>query len=116
MEPTAAKKDIFQQLQKDIISMQGHRAKSGNGRFNSGLGIIEQSFPNGTFPTGAIHEFLSAAPEDATATNGFVASLLGRLMQNNGSCLWIGTKRTVFAPALKHFGIEPDRIIFVDLK
>jgi protein ImuA len=44
-----------------------------------------------------------------------MAALLGSLMQSRGACLWISTKRTIFPPALKAFGIAPERIIFVDL-
>ena len=35
-------------------------------------------------------------------------------MQNHGACIWISSSRTIFPPALKVFGIEPDRIIFAD--
>jgi protein ImuA len=116
METTAQKKDIIQQLQKDILSMQGHKAMSDNGRFESGLGPIESSFPNHVFPIGAIHEFLSDFPEDAAASNAFISAMLGRLARDNGTCLWIGSKRTIFPPALMLFGLEPDRIVFVDVK
>src|SRR5690606_13935094 len=73
------------------------------------------AFPNGIFPTGAIHEFISPGSEEAAATNGFISGIIGRLMQQKGTCLWISTKRTLFPPALKLFGIEPDRVIFIDL-
>ncbi|MEJ7693343.1 Error-prone repair protein ImuA, partial [Daejeonella sp.] len=38
------------------------------------------------------------------------------LMQHGGACLWISMRRTLFPPSLKVFGVEPDRLIFVDLK
>ena len=37
-----------------------------------GLGPIKDAFPNASFPVGAVHEFLCAAPEDAAATAGFI--------------------------------------------
>jgi protein ImuA len=37
------------------------------------------------------------------------------LMQDGGACLWVGLSQTLFAPALKSFGIEPDRVIFFNL-
>jgi protein ImuA len=37
-------------------------------------------------------------------------------MVDGGACLWISASRTLFPPALKLFGVEPDRIIFIDLK
>src|SRR5205085_2314452 len=41
---------------------------------------------------------------------------LSALMGNNGSTLWISSSRTLFPPALKTFGIDPDRFIFIDLQ
>ena len=37
-------------------------------------------------------------------------------MGSGGACVWISSGRKVFPPALKAFGIEPDRVIFLDLK
>lgn len=115
MKSPSASNDIVQQLQREILSLQGLKRTSDSQRLNTGLGVIEKAFPEGIFPVGAVHEFISHIEEDAAATNGFVAGLLGTLMRKGGACLWISTKRTLFPPALKVFGIEPDRIIFVDL-
>ena len=115
MECAATKSEIVEKLQKQILSMQGFKEPSTQ-QVNTGLGPLEMAFPNRVFPTGAIHEFLSPVAEDAAATSGFMAGLLGRLMGRGGPCLWIGTRRTLFPPALKIFGIDPDRIIFIDLK
>jgi protein ImuA len=41
---------------------------------------------------------------------------LGKLMQNDGISVWISASRKIFPPALKAFGVEPDRVIFVDLQ
>lgn len=109
------KNDIILQLQKEILSMQGGRAVSENEDITTGLGIMERSFAGKKFPTGVIHEFISHAKEDATATNGFVAGILGCLMQGEGTCLWVSTQRTLFPPALKFFGVDPDRVIFIDV-
>lgn len=107
--------EIVAELQTDILRLQGFKSSRSNGR-DMGLGAISNAFPNGTFPIGAIHEFLSANREDAAATCGFIAGLLSPLMSSNGASLWISTARTIFPPALKSFGIEPDRVIFVDLQ
>ena len=73
------------------------------------------AFPDKVFPVGVVHELLSATAEDAAATNGFIAGITGSLMGKKGACLWVSTKRTIFPPALKVFGIDPERIIFVDV-
>ncbi len=115
MQPKSAKNDIIQQLQKEILSLQGGKISTSKQRFHTGLGPIEWAFPNKTFPIAAVHEFISPTIEAAAATNGFITGLLSQLMQKKGgNCLWIGTKRTIFPPALMAFGINPDRIIFID--
>lgn len=110
------KKDIIDRLQKKIFLWQGFKAPSLENNEVFGLGPVEHAFPNATFPTGAIHEFINASPEHAAASGGFIAGLLKTLMQNKGICLWVSHSRTLFPPALKLFGVEPDQVIFVDLQ
>ena len=111
-----SKADIIAQLQRDILSLQGFRSTAKSTAADLGLGPIKHAFPNATFPTDAIHEFLSGAAEHSAATAGFISGLLGRLMQNTGACVWISTARSLFPPALKVFGIEPDQVIFVTME
>ena len=112
----AAKKDIIAQLQKDILLLQSFRQPSANPAINLGLESIQRSFPNAVFPLAAIHEFLSRSTDDAAATSGFVAGILTSLMQNGGASLWVSSSRTLFPPALRSFGIDPEKIVFLDLK
>lgn len=109
------KADIIAALQKEIHSLQGYKAGSDHAAVNVGLGPVLRSFPDAIFPTGVIHEFLTDAPEQTAASGGFIAGLLAAMMQRGGACIWIGTTRRLFPPALKAFGVEPDRFIFVDL-
>jgi protein ImuA len=111
----SSKADILKNLQTDILRLEGFKSSS-NAALDMGLGSIKDAFPNGSFPLGAVHEFLSTQKEDAASTNGFIAGLLSSLMGNNGATLWISSSRTLFPPALKSFGIEPDRFIFLDLQ
>lgn len=115
MDQDAAKPDIIQRLQKEVFSLQGFKAPCGNHRLQTGLGVIEKAFPYEQFPSGAVHELLSFAPEHAAATNGFLAALAGKFLKPGGYCFWIGTRRTIFPPALKLFGIDPERIVFIDV-
>lgn len=105
----------IRQLQEELLPLQGFRPPTAGTRVDMGLGPVAAAFPRGEFPTGAVHELLSGSPEDGAATNGFVAALLAPLMRDGGVCLWIGTRRTVFPPALKRFGLDPDKIVFLDL-
>lgn len=109
------KQQTINQLRRDILSMQGHTPPATNNGHTFGLGPIETAFPNGIFPVGAIHEFICEKPEHAAASGGFISGILGKLMTGGGACLWISRLRTVFPPALKVFGVKPDRIIFVSL-
>ena len=109
----AAKQDIIQQLQKDVLSMQRLKKISGQS-LNTGLWEVEKAFPDQTFPLGAVHEFISHTKETAAATNGFMAGLISQLVKK-GTTVWVSNKRTIFPPALHVFGIEPERVIFIDL-
>lgn len=110
------KKDIINKLQKDILLMQGFKPQSLSAVDKTGLGFVQTAFPNGVFPKGAIHEFINAEPEHAAASGGFIAGLLKSLMIHRGACLWISCSRTIFPPALKAFEVDPELVIFVDLK
>jgi protein ImuA len=107
--------EVMAELQTDILRLQGFKSPN-NVVADVGLGPIKDAFPNASFPLGAVHEFLSARAEDAAATTGFIAGLLASLMGSNGTCLWISSSRTLFPPALKNFGIAPDRFIFIDVQ
>jgi protein ImuA len=109
-----SKKEIIAQLKKDILPLQGLKLCSSNSP-DLKLGFMEKAFPNDTFPTGAVHEFLSEGAEYNAATAGFVSGLVSGLMQKGGVAIWISQARTIFPPALKNFNIEPDRVIFIDL-
>ena len=112
----SSKADIIAQLQRDILPFQGFKPVAGNIGFDGGLGFIKHAFPNASFPLGAMHEFLCRSTEDVSATEGFVAGIVAAVMQKGGVSIWISSTRTIFPPALKVFGIEPDNIIFIYLK
>ena len=115
MNPNPAQKEIISALQQKILSMQGFRTMTENEQAATKLGPIEKAFKNGVFPVGAVHEFISMDAGHAVATNGFISGILSQLMGKDGTCLWIGTNRSLFPAALSAFGVAPDRIIFVDL-
>lgn len=104
---------IIEQLQKQILMLQGNSPRA-NEQQGIGLGAIESAFPDKVFPRAAVHELISVSQEEASCTNAFISVVLGKLMQQTGCCLWISTRRRIFPPALKAFGIEPERILFVD--
>ena len=110
-----AKKDIINKLQQQILQWQGFALPSAINAKGMGLGPLEKVFPNGIFPTGAIHEMVCPTPEHAAATGGLIGGLLQSLMQQGGACLWVSVSRKLFPPALAAFGVIPHQVIFIDL-
>lgn len=111
-----ARAHIIHQLQQDILSLQGFKSVAGRMGPQLKWQPINACFPNKTFPAGAIHEFLASGPEDMASGMGFLAALLGTFMNNGQAVLWVSSSRSVFPPALKVFGIAPERILFACIK
>lgn len=106
---------IANTLQADILRMQGFKPGN-NVRDTSGLGFMNAAFPNGVFPTGCIHEFITTSKENASASTGFIAGLLSGLMNNTGASVWISSARMIYPPALKLFGLDPGHFIFMNVR
>jgi len=106
---------IIKDLRSAILRLEGFKHLS-NPSLDIKLGPIVNSFPNSCFPLGVIHEFLSPQIGSLAATSGFVAGLQSAIVGKTGVTLWICSHFRVFPPALKSFGLQPDHIIFLDLK
>ena len=111
-----SKADIIAQLQKDILPLQGFKRSMNSAQPDINLGPLKNAFPNAEFPLGAVHEFFYTGTANAAATGGFVGSILASLMRSGGVAIWISADRTIFPPALRSFGIAPEKIIFIDLQ
>lgn len=114
MQTAVEKKELVRQLQAKINAMQG-LGKAADGLQESLLSPFASAFPGHVFPRSALHEFISYELADAACTSGFITALMGKFMKEGGLCLWVGNGKKVFPPGLKHFGIEPDRIVFIDI-
>lgn len=113
---TAAQQEIIQKLRQDILPLQGLSMAAGSSCVDVGLGMMRSAFPGGQFPLGAVHEFLSSETEQAAATSGFLAGVIGALMQKEGVCIWISARRRIFPAALTRFGVAPDHVVFIDVR
>lgn len=113
VKSTAEKLEIARQLQAKINAMQG-LGKPSSEPVNAGLAPFSAAFPGNIFPTGAIHEFISYELANAASTSGFITAVTSKLIKNGGICLWVTSGRKIFPGGLKHFGLEPDRIIFIN--
>lgn len=105
---------VIERLRSDILRLEGF-ASAREVLSAVDLGPLNGAFPNHTFPTAAVHEFISATAEEATAASGFLSGLLSLLMGNTGTVLWITGRTHVFPPALATFGLQPHRFLFLHL-
>ncbi len=116
MKLTSNKIERLRQLRQEVMALEGslpREAQRGNTALE--LGPMQAAFPRHVFPLAANHEFVSTTASEAAATQGFITSLLGMLLRKGGFCLWIGNRRRVFPPGMRLFGLDPDRVVFVDL-
>ncbi len=107
--------EIRSVLQSDILRLQGFRMNQSVGR-HINLGSLLSAFPHNIFPTSAVHEFMAETSEDLAATSGFVGGILSALMNENGITAWISPRISIFPPALKQFGVSPERVIFIEVR
>lgn len=111
----AEKADIIARLQQEILTLSGYKPAWNKAALDLGTGPLRYAFPGHVFPQGVLHELLASGAEDVAATYGFVSGILSSLMSDSGTVLWISSSRILFPPGLNYFGINPDRIIFIDL-
>lgn len=110
------KSDIIQQLQNEVLAMQGFKRKLSGESSSMGLEELMASFPDNQFPTGVVHEFACVSKEESATTNGFIAGLVSSLVKDSGTCLWISTDSCLFAPALNAFHVNPLQVIFINCR
>jgi len=110
------RENIIAQLRQDILRMQGQRPATDRLAGKLPLGSVLDAFPHSVFPTGAIHEYISATPAAMAATTGFITGILSGLMRNSGPCIWISPDPVLFPPGFSAFDVKPDRILFVQAR
>jgi protein ImuA len=110
------KQDIIDQLQRELLLLQRHKTSLHTLKEDRSLAFISAAFQESTFPLGTVHEFICSGKESTAATGGFVSALLSTLMRSTAITVWISSSSKVFPPAFKSFGLDPDRIIFIQLQ
>jgi protein ImuA len=111
-----AKADIFARLQKEILLLEGFKPTSDNVTNWAGLEQIQSAFSNSTFPTGAVHEFYCEDVSCLSASVGFITGILSTLFKVKGVIIWISPSKIIFPPAIKQFGLDPQKVIFIHLR
>src|SRR5690606_10248211 len=107
-------REIVNRLKQDILRLQGV-VPPDSPATRIGLGPVEKAFPHGAFPSFGVHEFICRDREESAATSGLMGGLLGKLMAGGGVCFWISTSRMLFPPSLVTFGVQPDRVVFMEV-
>ena len=110
------KQDIIDQLQRELLLLQRHKTPLHALKESPSLAFMSSAFSGSTFPLGAVHEFICTGKENLSATGGFVTALISTLMKTTDVTVWISSNRLLFPPAFKSFGLDPDRIIFIQLQ
>jgi len=106
--------NVIADLKRQIMSLEGFKSAPNTVANVLGLDAMAEALPGGQFPLGAVHEFLIGCSEDKASSIGFISGILTNLIRHVGYAIWITPSRTVFPPALKLFGIEAEKIIFVE--
>jgi protein ImuA len=106
--------NIIAELKRQIMSLEGFKPVPNTVANVLGLDAMAEALPGGQFPLGAVHEFIIGSREDKTSSIGFISGILTHLIRQVGYAIWITPSRTIFPPALKLFGIEAEKIIFVE--
>ncbi|WP_284947393.1 ImuA family protein [Acidisoma cladoniae] len=77
------------------------------------IDAIDRHLPGGGLRLGGLHDVADAGPglEHGTAAVLMVAGILARLP---GPVLWVTEQRDLFAPALAHVGLDPNRVLHVE--
>lgn len=108
-----SKAELLRTLRGKIKHLEGFKMDPCGASLQFGVPEIDQSFPDGSMPLGAAHEFISDSPENTAATSSFIAAMLSRLNQSSGTVLWISKSKTLYAPGLLPFGLDPNRVVFI---
>ena len=82
-------------------------------------GRLNAPLPHGGLHLGALHEFRSDGPEAelAPAVTAFAATVAARILRiREGHALWASSRADCYAPGLTRFGLDAQRIVWVDCR
>ena len=80
---------------------------------------LNAPLPHGALQLGALHEFRSDGLEAelAPAVTAFAATVVARILRiREGYALWASSRADCYAPGLTRFGLDAQRIVWVDCR
>lgn len=102
-------------LRTQIRKLEGFKSEAGQ-TLPLGVAEIDAALPGGGLALGRAHELDIPDPETAAAAAGFLAVILARLAEERGAIVWIAKGRTLYAPGLLPYGLQPENIIFAQAR
>lgn len=85
-----------------------------------GLAAIDRHLPGDGLVLGALHEFAGDGQdlEEGTLPAAAIARLIGQRHSRgeNGSVIWVGRQRDLYARALPAEGLDPNRLLHLSIK
>jgi protein ImuA len=106
-----ANPDTIQALRKEILRLGGIKSPKKDLYQKDALLCMKDHFPNSTFPTAAVHEFMCSDRETVAASIGFIAALNYTLFSEEAVIAWIARDTRIFPPALTAFNLKPHHLI-----
>ena len=82
-------------------------------------GRLNAPLPHGALQLGALHEFRSDGLEAelAPAVTAFAATVAARILRiREGYALWASSRADCYPPGLTRFGLDAQRIVWVDCR
>ncbi|WP_046369119.1 ImuA family protein [Flavihumibacter petaseus] len=104
---------IISRLKQQIRIMEGTKPSVVMESASQELGDLPDILPGHVFPYGGMHEWLVGSRPEKSASAAFIAAILAPLLQKEGTMVWIGLQKELYPPALVHYGIRPDKVLFI---
>jgi protein ImuA len=105
--------DMIESLRKEILRLGGIKSPRKDLYRKDGLAWMNDHFPNGTFPTAAVHEFQCSEPESMAASLGFIAAVNHELFSPEAVIVWIASETNLYPPALTMFNLKPHHVLCI---
>ena len=112
--PPAALQKLRETL-RVLERAEGFRAKPGQAVLPFGVSALDNLWPEGGLPRGALHEVAgeSPAPGSFAAATGFAAAIAGRTV---ATVLWCARGRDLYGPGLSAVGLDARRLIIAEAR
>lgn len=123
--PRPERETLLADLRARIRALETPARRDGPVVCPLGVPAIDAALPEGGLAAGALHEIVAGDDADGAhhdhecdraAASGFAAALLARLAGHDGTVLWCRRDRELYAPGLAAFGLDPARLILVNVR